>query len=485
MDRRRDLLGQIDGFRRQVEQSGTLETWDKLSQQAYDLVTSGRARDAFDLSKEPDALRDRYGRHGWGQSVLLARRLVEAGVRLVHVNWPREPGDSAVDNPLWDTHAQNADRLQDVLCPQFDVTFPALIDDLESRGLLDETLVVAIGEFGRTPKINRLGGRDHWGHVFSFAMAGAGIAGGQVFGSSDKNGAYPGDRPDPPARPDGDDLPPAGHRPHRLLPRQGRSAPPAHPGRADRPDPGHRPRDDRKDRARRRPGVRPAVRHPALARHRFPLRQGADLPLLRRRARRAGGHPRSLGPDAGAGSAAAGRAGRAAFGKHGGEAGCRGRNGPIGGGELVRGSRAILAQEIRNARGGHYTFTIRATGGGESREVFESVFGESLKCRLVLFRFADMSKNPGHIEELASVDFRPEFLEAAESETPRAFTLSRFLGATVPGQNFATGNGLGVAIVLEALKDLPRPPDAGEPRRLSAFLQVHDVSLAFNAAAAR
>src|SRR5438105_5634442 len=96
---------------------------------------------------------------------------------------------------MWDTHAQNADRLQDVLCPQFDVTFAALLDDLEQRGLTSETLVVVIGEFGRTPRINKLAGRDHWGHVFSFALAGAGIRGGQVFGASDKNGAYPASDP--------------------------------------------------------------------------------------------------------------------------------------------------------------------------------------------------------------------------------------------------------------------------------------------------
>jgi len=110
---------------------------------------------------------------------------------LVHVNWVREPGDSAVDNPMWDTHAQNADRLEDVLCPKFDVGFTALIEDLETRGLLEETLVVAIAEFGRTPKINALGGRDHWGPVFSFALAGAGISPGQVYGASDRQGAYP------------------------------------------------------------------------------------------------------------------------------------------------------------------------------------------------------------------------------------------------------------------------------------------------------
>ena len=194
MDRRRDLLQQFETGLSSISKAGKVESWDRLNQQAFDLITSGTARAAFDLSQEPDSVRDRYGRYTWGQSVLLARRLIEAGVRLVHVNWARDPGDNAVDNPLWDTHALNADRLQDNLCPQFDPTFAALMDDLSERGLLDETLVVVIGEFGRTPKINANGGRDHWGHVFSFAMAGAGIRGGQVIGASDDQAAYPATR---------------------------------------------------------------------------------------------------------------------------------------------------------------------------------------------------------------------------------------------------------------------------------------------------
>src|SRR5262249_9026208 len=191
VDRRRDLLKQLDRHFDGAGRRASVEAWERHAQHAFDLVTSGAAPAAFHLGKESDRTRDRYGRYTWGQSVLLARRLIEAGVRLVHVNWAREPGDSAVDNPMWDTHAQNADRLQDYLCPQFDVTFAALLDDLADRGLLEETLVVVIGEFGRTPRINKLGGRDHWGHVFSCALAGAGIRGGQVIGASDKNGAYP------------------------------------------------------------------------------------------------------------------------------------------------------------------------------------------------------------------------------------------------------------------------------------------------------
>src|SRR5439155_4690959 len=158
VDRRRGLRDQLDRHFRQVERGGALDAWDRLSRQAFDLVTSGRARAAFNLRREPDRVRERYGLYSWGQSVLLARRLIEAGVRLVHVNWAREPGDSAVDNPMWDPHAQNADRLQDALCPMFDVTFDALMGDLSDRGLLAETLVVVVGEFGRTPRINFLAG---------------------------------------------------------------------------------------------------------------------------------------------------------------------------------------------------------------------------------------------------------------------------------------------------------------------------------------
>jgi hypothetical protein len=474
VDRRRDLLAQIDGVRRQVDRGATIEGWDRLSQQAYDLVTSGRARDAFDLTREPDSLRDRYGRHGWGQSVLLARRLVEAGVRLVHVNWTREPGDSAVDNPLWDTHTQNADRMQDVLCPQFDHTFPALIEDLEARGLLDETLVVAIGEFGRTPRINRLGGRDHWGHVFSFSMAGAGIAGGQVHGASDKNGAYPACDPVRPhdltatlfhllgIDPTGFFLD-RGDRPHRLTlgdpigPIVGTS-----PATTERTAPGGDP------------SFVPPFDTRLLVDTDF--RSGRELIPASPPSREKGWRAAPIaGPSAGAGSVLLvqrelDRSGKPVM-----------KLGVAGGRAVTPGARAILAQEIRNARGGHYTLTVSATGGGESREVFESWFGEHLRCRLVLFRYSDMGKSPERVEELASAMFHPEFVAYPELEEPGTFTLSRFLGATVPGQNFATGNGLGIAIAVEVVKPAPGPHAPEEARRLMAFLRIHEVSLAFNA----
>src|SRR5262249_21313979 len=183
---RRSLLEQLDHHRSKLEHGEAVRKFDTFQQRAFELLLTGKAREAFAIQNEPEKNRERYGRTRFGQCALLARRLIEAGVRLVHVQWPREPGDNAVDNPLWDTHAQNAERMEDVLAPTFDVGFTALIEDLEQRGLLQETLVVAIGDFGRTPKINPNGGRDHWGPVWSFVMAGAGISGGQVYGASDK-----------------------------------------------------------------------------------------------------------------------------------------------------------------------------------------------------------------------------------------------------------------------------------------------------------
>src|SRR5262249_35588238 len=159
-------------------------------QQAFDLLRSHKARKAFDLNQEPAPLRDRYGRTRFGQSVLLARRLVEAGVSLVQVNWTRTAEDKK-ENPGWDTHTKNAERLRTALMPPMDQAYSALLQDLAERGMLEQTLVIWMGEFGRTPKINRSGGRDHWGHVFSLALSGGGVRGGQVQGASDRIGAQP------------------------------------------------------------------------------------------------------------------------------------------------------------------------------------------------------------------------------------------------------------------------------------------------------
>jgi uncharacterized protein (DUF1501 family) len=155
---------------------------------ALGLVTASEARRAFDLSLETDRTRSRYGASAFGQGLLLARRLVESGVRLVTVNWAR-------DDAFWDTHSNNFKSLKNDLLPPFDRGFSALIQDLEARGLLDETLVVCLGEFGRTPEINKNAGRDHWAACNSVVLAGGGIKAGYVHGKSDRIAAYPDEDP--------------------------------------------------------------------------------------------------------------------------------------------------------------------------------------------------------------------------------------------------------------------------------------------------
>jgi hypothetical protein len=164
---------------------------DIFTQQAASILQSGKAAEAFDLSKEPDSVRERYGRHTWGQSHLLARRLVEAGTRFI----------TTVNGPSihWDTHKDNFNTLRGKLVPPMEQACAALLDDLEERGLLDTTLVVWMGEFGRTPKINVDAGRDHWPGCYTVVLAGGGIRGGQVVGASDSIGAFPKDRPTAPA----------------------------------------------------------------------------------------------------------------------------------------------------------------------------------------------------------------------------------------------------------------------------------------------
>lgn len=188
---RRDLLSAFDRMR-QAADRGELVQYDGATQQAFELLTSQQARQAFQLDNEPATFRDRYGRTEFGQSVLLARRLVEAGVGLVQVNWFRSV-DEPADAPCWDSHVGEANRLKTVLADPFDLAFSALVEDLEQRGLLDETLVLVLSEFGRSPKINAAAGRDHWGNVFSLALAGGGIRGGLVHGASDPMGGAPRD----------------------------------------------------------------------------------------------------------------------------------------------------------------------------------------------------------------------------------------------------------------------------------------------------
>jgi hypothetical protein len=164
---------------------------------AFDLVTSPKVREAFDLNQESDRLRERYGRSLFGASTLLARRLIERGVRFVNVSWDnmRERFEFPPSNQVWDTHERNFPILRENHLPQLDLTYSALMEDLDNRGLFDETLVVMMGEMGRTPKLNGNGGRDHWTFCYSVVFAGAGIRGGTICGASDQHAAYIKDRP--------------------------------------------------------------------------------------------------------------------------------------------------------------------------------------------------------------------------------------------------------------------------------------------------
>lgn len=180
---RTGLLAALNREFKQVEQSPLIDSMDEFYQKAFDLISSPAAKRAFDISAEPDKLRDAYGRTTIGQGALLARRLVEAGVRLASIfHWG------------YDTHVNNEPEHKR-LVPEFDQAFATLLEDLEQRGLLETTLVLVIGDFGRTPKVNFSGGRDHWPGAFSVALAGAGIQGGAVIGETDAHASEPISRP--------------------------------------------------------------------------------------------------------------------------------------------------------------------------------------------------------------------------------------------------------------------------------------------------
>jgi hypothetical protein len=189
LSNRRSLLDSISRQARHLDRTAAGQVLDPYYVKAFDLISSPAAQLAFDITAEPDRTRDRYGRHVFGQSVLLARRLVEAGVRLVHVNWVRH--DNAKGGQGYDSHRKHLDWCKKELLPPTDAAFSSLIEDLSDRGMLDETLVLVIGEFGRTPRFNREGGRDHWPSCFSAVLAGGGVRGGHVYGSSDKIAAHP------------------------------------------------------------------------------------------------------------------------------------------------------------------------------------------------------------------------------------------------------------------------------------------------------
>jgi len=465
LERRQSLLSQLEDRFRRID--GAVTTYDSYQQQAFDLLTSGKARQAFDIAREPGKVRDRYGRNRWGQCVLLARRLVEAGVRLVHVQWPREPGDNASDNPLWDTHAQNADRVEDVLCPMFDVGYSALLEDLDQRGLLDETLVVAIGEFGRTPKINPKGGRDHWGPVFSFTLAGAGISGGQVYGSSDKNGAYPASNK---VRP-GDltatlfhlmGIPHQGHfidsanRPHRLT-----GGEPLWTMLGSEPATQERMQS-----------TGDVARVPDFDPTRYLIQTdfSDDEPL---KPITVPSRPKGWRADPLLASVSASRFGVTVLSDLDKATAAIGFNFEDGTAQQIQpGAKAYLAQEVRSPYPGSYVFQVRLRAEASSPEFFQSVFRKNFRCRLVFFQYNAQTKFVNETNELAAVDFEPQLVAGDSKEWQAVELPKRFVN---PRGNFSFGSGMGVSIQVE--RSTGGAVTIGENDR--AFLRVADVKLKF------
>jgi hypothetical protein len=200
---RRGLLSALEQQDRLLQSARATEGLGSFHEQAYRMLSSPQARQAFNLEQEPASLRDRYGRNEYGESFLLARRMVEAGVRLVSVVWMYFMPNGRISN-VWDTHggiaglnnASGFEMLRAHYCiPPFDRAYAALLEDLTQRGLLDETLIVCTGEFGRTPRINPHQGREHWGPCYTALLAGGGVRGGAIYGASDRTGAYPLDNP--------------------------------------------------------------------------------------------------------------------------------------------------------------------------------------------------------------------------------------------------------------------------------------------------
>jgi len=464
MNMRQGLLGQVDQHFRRLENNRVLDTYGEHTRDAFAIIGSGRARRAFDIGQEPAHVRERYGRTKWGQCVLLARRLVEAGVRLVHVNWTREDGDSAVDNPMWDTHALNSDRLQDALCPTFDIGFSALIEDLQQRGLLEETLVVVIGEFGRTPRINQHAGRDHWGSVFSFALAGAGIRTAQVFGASDRIGAYPRDNPVKPEDLTASILHLLGVDHHAMF--NDRANRPMH---ITRGTPlyrllGSEPASEQRQRPEGDVALVPPFNDERLCNTHFA--DGTPLIEAGARSRVKGWRAAPVLAADVNGFGARLLAGTAD--QH------RAALGVWSAGTVAQGAKALLAQEIRLARAGRYRVTMRAAGTATSRRDFEELFVPHFTCRLVLFRFTEATKDPRRIQELASMSFVPVFQDRATNEYS-AIEMRQLLDSPAPGANFSIGLGLGVAVIVQKTS----PGDLHLPAGREAFLDIDSLAVDF------
>jgi len=199
LERRRKMREIVDETVKSFEATENADLLDNNFQAAFRMMTSTQARDAFDLTKEPQSVRDRYGMTRFGQCCLLARRLVEAGVRFVTINTFL----TVFDEITWDIHGSkpftSIAGMRDIVCPLYDAGYSALLEDLDQRGMLDSTMVCNLAEFGRTPRVNPAGGRDHWPQCFTVGFAGAGVKGGRVVGASDPIGGVPADRPVEPA----------------------------------------------------------------------------------------------------------------------------------------------------------------------------------------------------------------------------------------------------------------------------------------------
>jgi len=200
VDRRKNWREMVDRTVSKFETSQDARLLDSTFHQAYTLMSSQKARDAFDLSKEPEKIREKYGLNRFGQSCLLARRMIEAGVRFVTVNM----FETVFDEITWDIHGSKPfspiSCYRDLVGPMYDMAYSSLLEDLAARGLLADTLIVSTGEFGRTPKVNPAGGRDHWPQCWTMMMAGGGVKGGEIYGASDEIGGAPRDNPSTPAQ---------------------------------------------------------------------------------------------------------------------------------------------------------------------------------------------------------------------------------------------------------------------------------------------
>ena len=460
-----DALGQT--FDRNPR-SAVVEFQEGLQRQAFDLLTTGGAREAFRLEEESDKIRDRYGRHTWGQSVLLARRLIEAGVRFVTVNWPRVPGDRGVDNPVWDTHARNFDRMEDCLAPQFDVGFTALLDDLSDRGLLDETLVIAVGEFGRTPAVNANAGRDHWGSVFSCVLAGGGISGGQVYGSSDREGGYPASDPVD-----------AGHLAATVFHLAGINTQGTFKDRLGRElsiteaeplfkllgeEPATSTRASSTGDVAFVPPYRPGLlMYPDFSdtTHLLPLEAPASPKGWRASPVVAEGNGFGVRLQDHLNEKRTALIGVWANGSE--------------NVDVATNSTAVVTQQVRDPQSGHFTVKASVTGGGTSAETFQRVFATNFRCRLVIFQYSRPSKSAVHRQELASVEFLPTFIENGNQSPWTTVTVEKRLAPT-PGVNFSFGLGIGIALIVEQKTGgtISFPANSGE-----AYLQVNQIEINF------